>query len=1024
MCVDMKAYYKDIWRAIKYNKKRFGAMMLITILGVTMLTGLRAACHDLRITADAFFDEQNLHDICVVSTMGLTSEDVETLAKLEDVEAVEGSYSEIVKVWLEEQNKSAEIKTISEKGISMPYLQEGKLPEKANEIAVTENFLQVTGKQLGDVVTLDEEESEVSGEINEPNLLITEYTITGIVIDPMNVNSQDDIMAFRSNSNTDYTFFVLPEAVESEVYSAVYLTMKNVNGVMCYSSDYEEKIKSLVDIINKEIKGKREQARYDKITGDAWEKIAEAKAEADEEFAKADKEIADAKEELAKGKQELADGREEIEKAKVELEDGKKEIAKSKMEIVDGLKQLEEGQLQLNQEKEQLQQSEIQFGQMALIPGMDISAMQQQIEVGKQEVEAAQEELDRKKQQLINGKIELEKSEKELLDSEKEVAEAELELKDGEAELLEGEKELQDNIEKLEKEREDVYQEIAEAEKEVRDIEMPQWYIQDRNSLSSYANIESDASCIESVGRAFPVIFFTVAILIGLTTITRMVEEERGLIGTYKALGFSDGEIRRKYLYYAAGASVIGGILGNICGFIVLPKIIFIIFAVLYQLPKYVYAFDYVYGIGGMALFTGGIVIAAWATCEVELCHMPATLMRPKAPKAGMRVFLEKVTPIWSRLSFLNKVTARNLFRYKKRLFMTVGGIMGCTALLLCGFVIKDSVSELLEGQYKRIYIYDIMAVAAEDENDKLRSYVDQIPEVESYRNLLVDSLKILNEEGVEESVQLFVLPTGKDLKNYIRLENALGDEVELATNGILVTQNAANRLGFRIEDQVYLQNRKLVKKEVEVSGLITNYLGNNVYMTQALYEELFGEYQENALLINLVEGCEDSIRIAEELEEKEGILAVDSVQERREQFAVAFYLINVVVYIIIIMAAGLALVVLFTLATTNISERERELATIKVLGFYDKEVHSYVNKETLILTGIGIVLGLPIGRYLGGCLTNALNMPGIFFAVKLQLISYLITVILSVSFALFVDFLTDRTLDKIDPVEALKSVE
>ena len=492
-------------------------MMLITILGVTMLTGLRAACHDLRITADAFFDEQNLHDICVVSTMGLTSEDVETLAKLEDVEAVEGSYSEIVKVWLGEQNKSAEIKTISEKGISMPYIQEGKLPEKANEIAVTENFLQVTGKQLGDVVTLDEEESEVSGEINEPNFLITEYTITGIVIDPMNVNSQDDIMAFRSNSNTDYTFFVLPEAVESEVYSAVYLTMKNVNGVMCYSSDYEEKIKSLVDIINKEIKGNREQARYDKITGDAWEKIAEAKAEADEEFAKADKEIADAKEELAKGKQELADGREEIEKAKVELEDGKKEIAKSKMEIVDGLKQLEEGQLQLNQEKEQLQQSEIQFGQMALIPGMDISAMQQQIEVGKQEVEAAQEELDRKKQQLINGKIELEKSEKELLDS----------------------------------------------EKEVRDIEMPQWYIQDRNSLSSYANIESDASCIESVGRAFPVIFFTVAILIGLTTITRMVEEERGLIGTYKALGFSDGEIRRKYLYYAAGASVIGGILGK-----------------------------------------------------------------------------------------------------------------------------------------------------------------------------------------------------------------------------------------------------------------------------------------------------------------------------------------------------------------------------------------------------------------------------------------------------------------------------
>ena len=430
------------------------------------------------------------------------------------------------------------------------------------------------------------------------------------------------------------------------------------------------------------------------------------------------------------------------------------------------------------------------------------------------------------------------------------------------------------------------------------------------------------------------------------------------------------------------------------------------------------------YGIGGMVLFAGGIVIAAWATCEAELCHMPATLMRPKAPKAGMRVFLERVTPIWSRLSFLNKVTARNLFRYKKRLFMTIGGIMGCTALLLCGFVIKDSVSELLEAQYQRIYVYDIMAVAAEDENDNLRSYVDEISEVQSYRSIFMDSLKILNNEGAEESVQLFVLPTGTDLRQYIRLENAVGEEMELAKDGILVTQNAANRLLFDVGDRIYLQNRKLVKKEVEVSGLITNYLGNNVYMTQTVYEELFGEYKENALLINLVEGCEESIRITQELEEKEGILAVDSVQERREQFSVAFYLINVVVYIIIIMAAGLALVVLFTLATTNISERERELATIKVLGFYDKEVHLYVNKETLILTGIGIVFGLPIGRFLGGCLTNALNMPGIFFAVKLQSVSYLITAVLSVGFALFVDFLTDRTLDKIDPVEALKSIE
>lgn len=1017
----MKAYYKDIWRTIKYNKKRFFAMMLITILGVTMLTGLRAACQDLRKTADAFYDGQNLYDICVVSTMGLTDEDVTVLSAIEDIEAAEGTYSEIVKVWIGNQNKSAEVKLISEKGISMPFLQEGQLPQKADEIAVTENFLLATGKKIGDTVVIDEEEDENSEETAEPNFKITEYTISGILIDPMNVDSQDEMMAFRSNSNTDYTFFVLPEAVESDIYTAVYLTVEGSNELQCYENDYKEKIQRIVATINTELKEERQQARYDEVTGEAYAKLADSRDEADDEFAKADKKIADAKAEIADVRTRLEEGKAELEKARMEIADGKAEIEKNRAEIENGLQELEQGQFQLNQEREQLVQSEQQLVQ---IPGMDTSVMQQQIKAGMQQIEAAQAELDKNRQKLMTGKAELETAEAELLKGEADLQESEAELQDGEAELLKGEAELAENEEKLEKERRDAYQKIADAKEEIRDIEMAQWYIQDRNSISSYVNIESDAACIESVGRAFPIIFFIVAILIGLTTITRMVEEERGLIGTYKALGFSDVEIRRKYVWYASGASILGGIIGDLCGFIILPKIIFVIFAVLYQLPEYVYAFDYAYGIGGVVLFAGGIIIATWAACEAELRHMPATLMRPKAPKAGSRVFLERITPIWSRLSFLNKVTARNLFRYKKRLFMTVGGIMGCTALLLCGFVVKDSVSELLKGQYQRIYAYNIMAVAAEDENDRLLEYMDEFQDIEEYRNLLIDSMKIINEAGKEESVQIFVLPDDTDLKGYVCLENALGEEVELAEDGILVTQNAANRLAFAAGDTVYLQNIKLVQKEVKVSGLVTNYLGNNVYMTQTVYEKLFGEYKPNSVLINLMEASEEEISIAEELEEREGILTVDSVQERREQFEVAFYLINVVVYIIIIMAAGLALVVLFTLATTNISERERELATIKVLGFYDKEVHLYVNKETLILTGIGIVLGLPIGRFLGGCLTNALNMPGIYFAVELYNGSYPIIIALSIGFALFVDFLTDRTLDHIDPVEALKSIE
>lgn len=914
----MKAYYKDIWRAIKHNKKRFFSMMLITILGVTMLSGLRAACRDLRYTADLFFDEHNLYDICVISTMGLTMDDVEALASLEEVEQVEGSYSENVKVWIGEQNKSAEVKILSEEGLNIPYVQEGRLPEQTNEMAVTNNFLLATGKQIGDTVVIEEDIKEEE----DPNFPCTEFTITGVVLDATNVNSQQDMMAFRSASGTDYTFFVVPEAVESDIFTAVYLTIQDTRELQCYSDAYERKIQNIVTRINQEIKEERQQARFDDVVGEALTELSDERAKADEEFAKADKEIADAKAQLA----------------------------------------------------------------------------------------AAQAALDASRQELLSGEAKLK--------------EGEAELEENEAELLSGEAELKENEEKLEAERKDAYQKMEDAEAEIQEIEMAQWYIQDRNSLSGYTNIESDAACIESVGKAFPVIFFIVAILIGLTTVTRMVEEERGLIGTYKALGFSDKEIRRKYLIYAAGASLIGGIIGDVCGFLVLPKIIFVIFAVLYELPTYSFTFDMVYGIGGVVLFAGGLIGSTWIACEAELHHMPATLMRPKAPKAGSRVMLERVTPIWSRLSFLNKVTARNLFRYKKRLFMTIGGIMGCTALLLCGFVIKDSVSELLKGQYNRLYEYDIMVVAAEDENDTLLEYLEELPQIEEYCNLKIDSIKIKNEAEKEESVQLFVVPDNETLDGYIRLENASGELISLAEEGILVTQNAANILGFDVGDTVHLQNLELVQKEVLVSGLVTNYLGNNVYMTQEVYEELFGAYEPNGVLINLEDSCENPIEIADELDTKEGILTSDSIEERREQFAVAFYLINVVVYIIIIMAAGLALVVLFTLATTNISERERELATIKVLGFFDKEVHLYVNKETLILTSIGIVLGLPIGRFLGGCLTNALNMPSIYFAVKLHPVSYVITIAMSFGFALFVDFLTDKTLDHIDPVEALKSIE
>ena len=665
-----------------------------------------------------------------------------------------------------------------------------------------------------------------------------------------------------------------------------------------------------------------------------------------------------------------------------------------------------------------------------------------QIEAGWQQLRDAEKELEQGRSQLSDGRgqvienyqkwqdgvKELEENEQkallEIADAWQEIADGEQELLDGERELIDGENELQEHQIEYQEERAKAEDKIAEAKQEVADIDMTKWYVQDRTSLSGYVNVDSDTSCIESLSTVFTVVFFIVAILISLTTVTRMVEEERGLIGTYKALGFTDSEIRRKYVVYAVGASVIGAIIGDIGGFVILPEILFIFFRVMYVLPTYVLKFEAIKGTIAGLFFIVGIVGAAFAACHSELKHVPAHLMRPKAPKEGSRVFLEYIKPLWKRMSFLNKVTARNLFRYKKRMFMTVFGIMGCTALLVFGLAIKDSVDALMPLQYENVYSYDLLAATSGDDNEKLIFYMEASEEVSEYLNIQVESVKLKNEAKESEKVQLMVFPDEADISGYFTLKNENLEPIVIGEQGIYLTENASRILDLRVGDTAYIQKLDLTQEAVQVTSLVKNYLGNNIYMSQTAYEEVFGAYEPNGILANLSDSCIDQIGFSEKLASEDWILSSVSTEDLKGTFSQAFTLINIVVYVVLVLAACLAFVVLFTLASINISERERELATIKVLGFFDKEVHSYVNKETLILTAMGIMIGLPVGAFLSSLLTDILDMPSIYFAITIYSRSYWIAAGIALGFALIVQFLTDRSLDVIDPVEALKSVE
>ena len=1089
------AYRKDIMRTIKNGKKRFISILVIVALGVIMSSGLRASCVDLRLSADSFMDGQNLYDIMVQSTLGLTDDDVAALAALESVAQAEGGYTETVYL-SGDTHESVLIKTINEGGMNEPYLIEGTLPQTADEIAVTENYLESSGKSIGDTLTIeeiedddeddeedsdasedsdsDDEDSDSDDEEDDSTFYYTEFTITAVVQDPADINNPDSSTSFRDTSTTDYTFFVSADAVNSDIYTAVYITVTGAAALNCYSDEYEALIADVIDIIEEEIMDDREDARTQEVLDDANSEIDDAEDEMNEAFEEADEEIAEAEEELEKARQELDDGwaqyydgLAELADAQEELDEGRETLEEEETnawaQIEEAWAEIEENQaaleaswaeLEENEETvaESLAQVEAALSQLSQIPeGYDetVDAQRTALQESLAQLEAAQEELAAGRAQLEEAQAQLEAGIEELEEQEAaaeaefaaawqeiedgqaeidsalaELADALIELEDGEEEYAEGLAEFEESVAEYEEEKADAQAEIADARAELDDIDAATWYVQDRTSLAGFSNVDSDSGAIEAIGNYFPIIFLAVAVLISLTTITRMVDEERNLIGTYKALGFTDGEIRRKYIVYSLSACLAGSIIGELGGFLGLPAFVFIIFRVMYNLPFYLFSFDWLYGLFGPVIFFIGVGFSTWFACRRALWQRPAVLMRPKAPRAGSRVFLEKIPFIWKRLSFLNKVTARNLFRYKKRLTMTIVGIAGCTGLLLFGFAIKDSVADFVVRQYGDIYQYDLMAVATD--NDELLEYMDNEGDIESYLSVRIDSVTVEYDDS-KLSTQIIVVPDESvdELGSYISIYTTDSESISLETGDVFITRNVSQMLGFSEGDTVSLQDLTLAQGTAEITALVQNYLGNNVYMTSSTYEEIFDEeYEANGVLAFFTDDVTDATAWAEDLSHNDSISSAVATQQLEAEFDSAFILLTMVVYIIIIMAALLAFVVLFTLSTTNISEREREIATIKVLGFYDKEVHLYVNKEMIILTIFGMIPGLVLGYFLSRGMTPILKMPGLYFAVSIHPISYVFSLALTLVFAILVQFITNKVLNKVDPVEALKSIE
>ncbi|MDK6861845.1 FtsX-like permease family protein [Gardnerella vaginalis] len=601
----------------------------------------------------------------------------------------------------------------------------------------------------------------------------------------------------------------------------------------------------------------------------------------------------------------------------------------------------------------------------------------------------------------------------------------------------------------LAKARAQIYAKIkTEVQKHVPQA---RWHIFARISNGSYTRLRSDVASIQSLGYAFPVLFLVVAMMMSLTAMARMVEEERGLIGTYLSLGYGRCAAITRHAFFAIFACLVGGGIGDILGFLAIPSLLLKILRGLYTVPGVVLRYDWLYGSICVLAFVIPVAICTIIVSWRETRQVPAALLRPKSPKAGARVLLEHLPFIWNRLSFLNKVSIRNLARFKGRLFMTIGGVAGCTALIVCALALNDTVATLGIRQYDGIYRYDMISISTPDafqnmkksvQKDKSSNLVDTILPAyissgeiaksdadngKSNSNSNNNSHNKIVEDS--ESVQIVVVKDAAALSNMVRLQDVNNNlqNISLNDDGPLLSQSAASSLGIASGNYITITNSSFKRAKVKLRAVVRNLIGSNIYMTSRCYERIFGfkngkNVKNNALIMRLRGDDDARMRYADHVADRDGVLAVMNITRMKHSFS--FDLMNAVVALIVTLAAGLALAVLFTLSSTNISERAREMATLKVLGFYRREVHAYVHKEMLTLTVIGILVGLPLGRLVAGLLTNVLRMPSLYFEVEVSPLSYVIAGFATLIFALIVQWSTNPALDRIDPVSSLKSVE
>ena len=1039
-----KALRKDFYMEIRRSTGRFMSIFFIVAIGCAFFSGIRASEPDMRYSGDAYFDNRNMMDIEVISTLGLTDDDLQAIEDVDGIEAAEGGYS--VDVLSSEEDNQIAVHVMSLlPSMNQVQLEDGRLPEAEDECAVDVDYLNESSLKIGDKITLS---SGSDDEVTD-TLKTDTFTITGAVSSPNYISFQRGSTTIGNGSVT--AFIVVPEkSFALDVYTEIYAQVDGAKEMTSFTDEYDDRVQEVIDKIE-EIKDEREQIRYDEIVDeankaleDARQQVTDAEKELEDGKAEAQAELADARQQLEDAQAEVDSGRQELEASKQQLESSRQQLKDSQAQVDQGQEELNANIDALNKQIDELNAAKEQYNALAASGATDdvtmatLNAMYEEIQKGESavaqaqaQIDAAKAELESGQQQINSGWDQITQGEQKISDSEAQLADAEAEIADGWEEYYEGEAEAEQEIADGEQKIADAKEELADAEAEINDLEKPEWYIYDRSNLPDYTGYGENADRMRAIGEVFPAIFFLVAALISLTTMTRMVEEQRTQIGTLKALGYEKHSIAGKYLGYALLATVSGSVVGILFGEKVFPYIIINAYGIMYQhMHDIVIPYNLGYGLGAAAAALASTLLATILSCYKELREQAAELMRPPTPKQGQRVLLERVTFIWKRLNFSWKASIRNLVRYKKRLFMTIFGIGGCMALMLVGFGLKDSIFAIVDIQYGEIQLYDGNIILTDDATDEEKNNIltelDKDSAMTGSTEGLLTQITVGNGDEWHD-VYLDVPKDVEEFSEFVVLQDRVTNEkYELDDSGAVLTEKMAKELDVKPGDTITIRDEDRGDLKVEISAVCENYMGHYLYMTPAYYEKVYGETPDyNSIFYKTADRItEEAERIGEEALALPGTLSISYTTDLKEQVDNMLGALDAVIAVLIISAGMLAFVVLYNLNNINITERQRELATLKVLGFYNGEVAMYVYRENIVLTILGAIFGIILGKILHGFIIVTVEIESVMFGRNIDLSSFVYGFLLTLLFSLLVNGAMYFKLKKINMVESLKSVE